>query len=538
MTSPQAEPTEAPQNSERRIFKVLLENIHPDPMQPRLHPDSELAGSIKSQGLLQPFTVEPLQVLDDVCPDCGVTFAELAAIGGQFMISDGERRWRGAKAAGLNAVDVEIVVPASEGRRLLRQVTANTGKPLTAVEQGLAYKAIMVAEGWSQADLARHLGIPRSVVGDRIRLIELDAVWLEAIGAGKLQVSHSYALSQFGAVPTEYQKKAATRFFDDYRVKRFLDGGGSIPVDEIARLLYIAFRDYIKPVAKTPGYHGPTIQVKPSEYEPKAKFAADMKLWRPCFKKFEAKRRKESPKQERARERRDLTVEKLEHLPIREVDDYHPKAGPGEVVVYKTDEGWDREFRGDPGVFLARVDQSKLTRVFAKYNTGIVTSDAAAVAAARKAHELTILAHLEPKLAEIRGAFRNPKLVAEYSILGVGTRALLSSLRRHDNPIPVISLALGIGGFGADAKSIDDLSDGQACSLASGYVAAAAGMFKVPDIDQVMHQLWEKTRRSKFKLPDPPATEVAAAPAAEEKVEKRKPGRPKKVAEPEVAAVG
>jgi DNA-binding XRE family transcriptional regulator len=61
----------------------------------------------------------------------------------------------------------------------LRQVTANTGKPLTPVEQGMAYKSIIEEEGWTQAQLAKALGIPKSTVGDRIRLIELDPVWLD-----------------------------------------------------------------------------------------------------------------------------------------------------------------------------------------------------------------------------------------------------------------------------------------------------------------------------------------------------------------------
>jgi hypothetical protein len=61
--------------SDRTIVRMAIANIHPDPVQPRLHPDAELADSIRSQGILQPFSVEPIQDVDAICPDCGETFA-------------------------------------------------------------------------------------------------------------------------------------------------------------------------------------------------------------------------------------------------------------------------------------------------------------------------------------------------------------------------------------------------------------------------------------------------------------------------------
>lgn len=491
----------SPKKSDRDFIVLQLARIHPDPFQPREHPDDELAASIKEQGILQPFAVEVIQPLDAICPDCGVTFAELAADpAGQYMINDGERRWRGAKSAGLRLVEVELVAPSTEGKRLLRQVTANTGKPLTVVEQAKAYKAIMIAEGWSQAQLARHLGIARSVVGDRIRLIELDAAWLEAIDSGQLQVSHSPFISQYRLVPTEYQRKAATKLLEDYRTRRYLDNGGSIPVDEFPRLLYLAFRDYIKSVDKTPGYKGPKITIKGGDYSGKTTYAADMKQWRPCFKKYEAKRKKETPRQERERQRRDLTVDKLERLPREDVPDFHPKSTDERLVVYRTDEGWDRSFKGVPEVFLDKVDPAKLVRLYGVHNSGIATTDLDAVAAARKAFDERLANVLEPKLAEVRAAYRNPKMVAEYSILGKGTRALIDHVQPHNNPIPVIAMALGLVGKAQVAKGsfAELLSDSEACTLASGYVAAAAGFFKVPDIDQVTYQLWERLRKGRF----------------------------------------
>jgi ParB-like chromosome segregation protein Spo0J len=38
--------------------EIPIERIHPDPFQPRLEPDAELADSIRSQGMLQAISVE------------------------------------------------------------------------------------------------------------------------------------------------------------------------------------------------------------------------------------------------------------------------------------------------------------------------------------------------------------------------------------------------------------------------------------------------------------------------------------------------
>src|SRR3954468_19975786 len=82
---------------------IPIDRIHPDPFQPRLEPDAELADSIRSQGVLQAISVELIDATNSaerVCPDCGVLFATLHAEGGHFMIQDGERRYRGSVAGG------------------------------------------------------------------------------------------------------------------------------------------------------------------------------------------------------------------------------------------------------------------------------------------------------------------------------------------------------------------------------------------------------------------------------------------------------
>src|SRR5688572_25960629 len=62
------------------ILAIARERIHPDPKQPRSNPDAELRTSIEANGILQPLVVRPHPERK-----------------GEWLLVDGERRWRGAE---------------------------------------------------------------------------------------------------------------------------------------------------------------------------------------------------------------------------------------------------------------------------------------------------------------------------------------------------------------------------------------------------------------------------------------------------------
>src|SRR5581483_8181317 len=74
------------EEDQHRVQKILVQDIQANPQQPRREFDqaalAELAESIKRHGVLQPIIV--------------------VKAGGGYRIVAGERRWRAAKAAGLN----------------------------------------------------------------------------------------------------------------------------------------------------------------------------------------------------------------------------------------------------------------------------------------------------------------------------------------------------------------------------------------------------------------------------------------------------
>lgn len=151
---------------------VPYASIHPDPAQPRKDADDELRASIGQQGILQPITVR-----------------HVPGEPRQYFLVDGERRWRGA--AGVLA-EVPVIIRDDQderAHRLVTQLVANTGKPLTPVEEARAYREILDGdETLTLEALATQLGRPRSSIGERLQLLALGP-WLPLIEHGDVTIS-------------------------------------------------------------------------------------------------------------------------------------------------------------------------------------------------------------------------------------------------------------------------------------------------------------------------------------------------------------
>ena len=476
---------------------IPIAHIHPDPFQPRIDCDAELADSIKSQGVLQAISVEPAQALDAVCDHCGNTFIELSALG-HYMINDGERRWRGSIAAKQTHILAKVIAPTEEGDRLERQLTANTGKPLTPIEEALAFKRLMEVKGWSQVDLAKHLGRPRATIGDRLRLVDLDPAWLDLIGSGKLQVSHAAIIHKYSAVPTAYQTKAAAALMQDYRAKRFLDAGGAIPVDEFKNLIYVAFRDYIKKLSDVPGYKGPVITIAGSSYDRgESKYAADITLWRPIHRKRENARRKKMSgstssgrSAEPRRSQTDIDLDTLAKVvPVVKSSSYYAEAQKGETQVFSQWTGWSADF--DPAAFLAVVKPEALKiRAPQGGSSIVVTTDANALEKARAGY-------LEGLKTRARAACQSvlaqltDKALRENRISGPGVTQLTTGMKKQsDDAAIIIALAFWLPLEMTPAKHTMDTTfslahQPDAEHLLSALAAANALQLKLPTLRSI-----------------------------------------------------
>jgi ParB family chromosome partitioning protein len=160
------------------LVELDLEQIHPNPFQPRLRLDSatldELADSIAQNGLLQPIIVR--------------SRAE------GYEIIAGERRWRAAQKAGLQRIP-SIVQDISNQKMVEMALVENIQRAdLTAIEEAQAYSVLIEEFGLTQEEVARQVGKSRTAVTNTLRLLQLPRSLQQALLAGEISMGHARAL--------------------------------------------------------------------------------------------------------------------------------------------------------------------------------------------------------------------------------------------------------------------------------------------------------------------------------------------------------
>ncbi len=161
------------------LRELPLELIRPNPDQPRTRFDpasiASLAASIADAGIVQPLIVRPLG-------------------DGRYELIAGERRWRAAREAGIQAVPA-IVRDEAEAERLQTALIENMAREdLNPVDEARACAALVEDLGLSKEELARRLGRSRSAISNLIRLLDLPDEALELLAAGELSEGHGRAL--------------------------------------------------------------------------------------------------------------------------------------------------------------------------------------------------------------------------------------------------------------------------------------------------------------------------------------------------------
>jgi ParB family chromosome partitioning protein len=162
---------------------VELSLIRPNPYQPRTEFDEaeirSLADSLKRQGLLQPVVLRRVP-------------------GGLFELVAGERRWRAAKVAGLQAVPAILREVDDKGMLELALVENLQRRDLNPMEKARAFRQLMQLNAWTQEQLAEAVGLGRPTVANFMRLLELPAEVQEAVSRGTLSMGHARALLAVG----------------------------------------------------------------------------------------------------------------------------------------------------------------------------------------------------------------------------------------------------------------------------------------------------------------------------------------------------
>ncbi len=169
----------APREDAEELRQLPLDLISANPHQPRDSFDETalvaLAESIKVRGVLQPVLVRPLP-------------------GGTYELIAGERRWRAAKLAELEAVPA-IVRHHDDAASLEVALIENMAREdLNPVEEARACAALTEELGLSREEVGRRVGRSRVAVSNLIRLLDLPDEALEFIQAGDLSEGHGRAL--------------------------------------------------------------------------------------------------------------------------------------------------------------------------------------------------------------------------------------------------------------------------------------------------------------------------------------------------------
>lgn len=228
---PQMDPLRPAQDIEVRI--IARELIHPDPDQPRKHADAELREDLRVRGQLDPITVRPH-------PE----------ILGEWMIRNGERRWRSSEGV-LSSLRCQIREDDdSRAARLADQLSHNAGKPLTPLEEAAAYKTIVDETGMSAADVADFVGRPKSSVAERLALLEIGP-WLALIEAGELPLSHAVkVILPLRTAADKVHEHAIELLRKDYRFEK-QGGGAGISLGDFERLVKQIYLPSMYPLTKT-----------------------------------------------------------------------------------------------------------------------------------------------------------------------------------------------------------------------------------------------------------------------------------------------
>lgn len=177
--------------------------IEPNPRQPRQVFDdealAELVHSIREFGLMQPIVVRAMPGSAD--PVGG---------GPRYQLVMGERRWRAAQQAGLDAIPA--IVRQTEDDNLLRDALLENihRVQLNPLEEAAAYQQLLEEFGVTHDELAARIGRSRPLVTNMIRLLRLPIPVQRRVAAGVLSAGHARALLALEA-GAEAQEELAAR---------------------------------------------------------------------------------------------------------------------------------------------------------------------------------------------------------------------------------------------------------------------------------------------------------------------------------------
>src|SRR4030081_1410656 len=168
-----------------RLASLPLDLLQRGKYQPRVDMRtetlSELADSIKSQGLVQPILVRPVG---------GRNPGESQ----RYEIIAGERRWRAAQMAGLTEIPAVIRHIPDDAAIAIAPIENLRRENLTPLEEARALTRLITEFGLTHQEAADAVGRSRAGVSNMLRLLELAPEVCELLEKRTIEMGHARAL--------------------------------------------------------------------------------------------------------------------------------------------------------------------------------------------------------------------------------------------------------------------------------------------------------------------------------------------------------
>lgn len=168
-------PADIPTGVDSLVIAQLIQGKYQPRTQFNEQSLSELAESIRRNGVMQPIIVRP-------------------TLTGRYEIIAGERRWRAAKMAGLMRVPV-IIKEVTDKQALELALVENVQRQdLLPLEEASGYQRLIEEFNYTQEELGNIVGKSRSHVTNLLRLLSLPDEVKAMLDKGELSMGHARTL--------------------------------------------------------------------------------------------------------------------------------------------------------------------------------------------------------------------------------------------------------------------------------------------------------------------------------------------------------
>ncbi|MBC2606214.1 ParB/RepB/Spo0J family partition protein [Pelagicoccus albus] len=174
-----AAPAPAPEPAGSPDFMELpISKVEPNPYQPRREFEesqlSDLAESIRSEGLIQPIVVRE--------------------VNGRYQLIAGERRWRAFKMLKLGKIPARIIKAGDSSSASMALIENLQRENLNPIEESLGYASLLRDFDLTQEQVAERVGKGRATVANSLRLLTLPDEVRGYLSTGLLSTGHAKVL--------------------------------------------------------------------------------------------------------------------------------------------------------------------------------------------------------------------------------------------------------------------------------------------------------------------------------------------------------